>query len=137
MPTHRNKSFATLLALLTGSLGAHRFYLRKPTDRLGLLHLCSVPICGLVVGLAPQADPFYKVLPLLVSGIAAFIEALVIGLMPDEKFDAAYNAGSGRSSDSGWPLAVLLVATAALGATVAIATISRLFDLLYTGGAYG
>ncbi|HZX27713.1 MAG TPA: TM2 domain-containing protein [Telluria sp.] len=137
MPTHRNKSFATLLALVAGSLGAHRFYLRKSTDRLGLLHLCSVPVCGLVYGLAPHADPFYKVLPLLVSGIAAFIEALVIGLMADEKFDATYNPDSGQRSESGWPLAVLLVATAAIGATVAIATISRLFDLLYTGGAYG
>jgi hypothetical protein len=76
-------------------------------------------------------------LPLLVSCCVGFIEALVIGLTPDEKWDAAYNAGSGKQSDSGWPVVVLLVATMVIGATVVIGTISRLFDLLYTGGAYG
>ncbi|WP_229414587.1 TM2 domain-containing protein [Zemynaea arenosa] len=137
MPRHRNKTLATFLGLFLGSLGAHRFYLRSPVDRLGLLHLMSVPVCGLILGLAPHVDPFYKLLPLLISGIAAFLETLVIGLTSDEKFDAAYNAGSARQSDSSWPLALLLVLTLAVGATTVIATLSRLFDLLYTGGAYG
>jgi TM2 domain-containing membrane protein YozV len=136
-PPHKNKTLATFLALVLGALGAHRFYLRGSLDRLGLLHLASVPVAGLVVGLAPHADPFYKLLPLLVSGIAGFIEAFVIGLSPDDKWDAAYNAGSGRQSESTWPLALILVCTMLVGATVVIATISRLFDLLYTGGAYG
>ena len=55
----------------------------------------------------------------------------------DDKWDARYNAASGRLSDTGWPLAVVLVATLMLGAGVLIATMARLFDLLYTGGAYG
>jgi hypothetical protein len=134
---HKNKTAAALLALLLGGLGAHRFYLRGGVDRLGLLHLCSVPVAGLVYGLAPHADPFYKILPLLVSYVAGFLEALIIGLMPDEKFDARYNGGSGHASDSNWPLALILVATMLIGTTTLIATISRLFDLLYTGGAYG
>lgn len=134
---HKNKTAAALLALLFGAVGAHRFYLRGGVDKLGLLHLCSVPIAGLVVGLGADADPFYKLLPILVSAIVGFIEALVVGLMPDEKFDARYNAGSGRKSDSNWPLALILVTTMLVGCTTLIATISRLFDLLYTGGAYG
>lgn len=141
MPTtsrpHKNKTFATFLALLLGGLGAHRFYLRGSVDKFGLLHLASLPLAGMVAALAPQADVYFKLLPLLLSSIAAFIEGLVIGLMPDDKFDAAYNQGSGRQSDSAWPLALVLVATMLVGATVLIATISRLFDLLYTGGAYG
>lgn len=138
MPTpHKNKTLATFLALVLGGVGAHRFYLRGALDKLGLLHLISLPVAGLVVGLAPQADVFYKILPLVVSYIAAFIEALVIGLLPDEKWDAAHNAGSGRRSDSTWLLALLLVGTMLVGATVVIATMARLFDLLYTGGAYG
>jgi TM2 domain-containing membrane protein YozV len=135
--THKNKTAATFLALLLGGLGAHRFYLRGSVDKLGLLHVCSVPVAGLVISLAPGADVFYKLLPLLLSYIAGFVEALVIGLMPDEKFDARYNGGSGRASDSNWPLALILVATMLVGTTTLIATISRLFDLLYTGGAYG
>jgi TM2 domain-containing membrane protein YozV len=134
---HKNKTAATLLALLLGGVGAHRFYLRGGVDKLGLLHLCSLPLAGLVIGTAPGADIFYKVLPILLSYIVGFIEALVIGLLSDEKFDARYNAGSGRQSDSHWPLALILVATMMVGTTTMIATISRLFDLLYTGGAYG
>ncbi|MES2152762.1 MAG: NINE protein [Pseudomonadota bacterium] len=134
---HKNKTVATLLALTLGGLGAHRFYLKGSLDRLGLLHLTCLPIAGMVYGLAPGANWFFKLLPLLVSCILGFLEALVLGLLADDKWDLKYNAGSGRQSDSDWPLALLLVATMLVGATVVIATLSRLFDLLYTGGAYG
>lgn len=137
MSTHHNKTLATTLALLLGGVGAHRFYLRPGPDKLGLLHLTSIPLCGLVYGLAPEADAFFKVLPLLVSYIIGFIEGFVIGLMPDEKFDATYNAGSGKRTESRWILAVVLVAMMLTAGVLAIATLARLFDLLYTGGAYG
>ena len=135
--THKNKTFACLLAVILGGLGAHRFYLRGAGDKLGLIHLSALPMAALVAGLAPQADWFFKLLPLLVSCVAGFVEALVIGVTPDEKWDAAMNAGSGQQSESKWYLALLLVATMMLGTTVLIATMSRLVDLLYTGGAYG
>ncbi len=138
MPTpHKNKTFTTLLALLLGGVGAHRFYLRGSLDKIGLLHVASLPVCGMIYGLAPEANWFFKVLPLLLSSIAGFIEALVLGLMSDEQWDARFNAGSGRSSASNWPLAVLLVTTMLAGAITVIGTMARLFDLLYTGGAYG
>ena len=136
-PRHKNKTFATLLALLLGGTGAHRFFLRGMVDKWGLLHLASVPATALVMALAPTADIFFQVLPLTVSYLAGFLEALVIGLMPDEKFDTSFNAGSGGRTDSRWPLAILLVVTMLVGTTTLIATISRLFDLIYTGGAYG
>ena len=134
---HKNKTFATFLALLLGALGAHRFYLRGSVDKLGLLHVTCLPIAGLVYGLAPQADWFYKALPILVSAVVGFIEALVIGVMADDKFDATFNPRSGKQSDSSWIIALLLVATMMVGTTTLIGTMSRLFDLLYTGGAYG
>lgn len=134
---HKNKTFATLLALLLGWIGAHRFYLRGSTDRLGLMHVASLPMCGLIYGLLPEAHGFYKMLPLLVSAIAGFIEALVLGLKSDELWDKQYNPHSGRTSQAKWPLAVLLVTTMLVGAITVIGTMSRLFDLLYTGGAYG
>jgi len=134
---HKNKAFAALLATTLGGIGIHRFYLRGTLDKLGLMHVCSLPIAGLVIGLAPQADAFYKLLPILVSYVIGFLESLVLGVMSDEKFDAAFNAASGRKSDSTWVLAVLLVATMLVGTVALIFTMSRLFDLLYTGGAYG
>ena len=134
---HKNKTLATALALSLGTLGAHRFYLYGGMDRLGLLHIASLPIAGLIFSNGHGVNPFYALLPLLVSGIAACIEALVIGLTPDEKWDARFNTVAGTRSQSNWLLALLLVATLLVGATVLIGTISRLFDLLFTGGAYG
>jgi TM2 domain-containing membrane protein YozV len=134
---HKNKTFATLLAVILGGLGAHRFYLRGSLDKLGIVHLMALPIAAMVYALAPQADWFFKVLPLLLSYVAGFVEALVLGVTADEKFDATYNPKSGRKSDSQWYLALMLVVTMLLGMTVMIATMARLVDLLTTGGAYG
>jgi hypothetical protein len=134
---HKNKTLATLLAFALGGVGAHRYYLRGAKDTWGWLHAASVPAVGLVMAAAPQANIYFQLLPLILSILAGFLEALVLGLMADDKWDAAFNAGSGRQSESRWPLALLLVATLMVGASGLIATISRLFDLLYTGGAYG
>jgi hypothetical protein len=137
MTQHKNKTIATALAFLLGFLGVHRFYLKGSVDRLGLLHVCSLPLAGIIYGVGRGPNPFWVLLPILVSTVAAHIEALVIGLTPDEKWDAARNAGAGRASQSNWMLVLLLVLTTLVGATILIATISRLFDLLFTGGAFG
>jgi len=133
---HKNKTLATLLALLLGGFGIHRFYLKGGTDRLGLLHLCALPITGILWG-AVKPHPFYVLLPMLVSYIAGFVEGLVIGLTADEAWDAQYNKGNGKHSRSNWMLALLLVLILGVGAIVLIGTIARVFDLLYTGGSYG
>lgn len=133
---HKNKTVATLLALLLGGFGIHRFYLKPGADRIGLLHLCCLPVTGILYG-AVKPHPFYIVLPLLVSFIAGFVEALVIGLTPDEKWDAQYNAHSGQQTHSNWVLVLLLVVTMLVATTVLIGTIARLSDVVYTGGAYG
>lgn len=135
--SHKNKAFTSLLGFLLGGLGAHRFYLHGMKDGWGWLHLAAVPTTLLLRQLFPEADWFYQILPLTLSALVGFLEALVLGLMPDDKWDARYNADTDRQSDTGWPLAVVLVATLMLGAGVLIATMARLFDLLYTGGAYG
>jgi hypothetical protein len=134
---HKNKTLATFLALVVGAIGVHRFYLRGAHDRLGLLHVCCLPVMGIVQGAGHAPNVFWVLLPVLVSAIVGYVEALVIGVTPDDKWDAHHNAVSGRSSHSSWVIALLLVATMLVGATVLIATIARLFDLVFTGGAYG
>lgn len=135
--THKNKTVAAFLALVMGWAGVHRVLLRGSRDKWALLHLASVPASALVLFLAPHANIFYQLLPVIVSFLAGLLEGLVIGLITDEKFDGRYNAGSSRQSASNWPLALILVAMMLVGTIALIATISRLFDLLYTGGAYG
>lgn len=112
---HKNKTFATLLAFLLGGIGAHRFYLHGKKDKWAWMHILFFPL----------------------SIYAGFIEALTLGLTPDDKWDQQHNVNSGRQSGSGWPLAVLLVLITGIGAIIVIASIARTFDILYTGGAYG
>lgn len=137
MPAWKNKTFATFLASFFGSLGLHRFYLYGLRDVWGWLHL--VTVLSLPPALAPGGSPMRILiaLPFAISLLAGFLEALVIGLTPDDKWDARHNAGKPGHTRSRWPLALLLVLTLAFGATAAIATIARTFDLLFTGGAYG
>ncbi len=134
---HKNKAFATLLAAALGFTGVHRLYLHGLRDRWLWLHAASLVASALLLALAPGLNWFYIVLPMLLSALAGILEAFVIGLLADEKWDAKHNSASGKtSSSSGW-LALTLVVTLGAGAVLMIGTISRLFDLLYTGGAYG
>lgn len=137
MPRHKRKTIAALLAFLFGGLGLQRLYLRGWRDPWLWLHLACLPAAWLVATLAPQADSFYKMLPIVLSGLVGFLEALVLGLMADEKWDARFNPHSGKTSNTRWPIAFVLVATMMVASASLIATISRFFDLLYTGGAYG
>lgn len=134
---HKNKTFAVLLAALLGGIGLHRFYLYGRKDPWGWLHLTSLPVCGMIMSLWPDLPFFFAIMPLTLSGLIALIEGLVLGLTPDEQWDARHNATSSGQSRSSWPLAVLLVLIVGIGATGLIATIARSFDLLFTGGSYG
>ncbi len=135
--THYNKTWATLLASLLGSLGAHRFYLGGLRDLFGWLHLASVPLSALLYYSHKPDIVMFSLSPLIVSILLGQLQALVLGLMSDEKWDAKYNPQSGRKSVSRWPLALILVLTMALGATSLTAAWARLMDLALTGGAFG
>jgi len=137
MLPHKNKTLATLLAALAGGLGVHRFYLFGKRDFWGWAHVATVPL-ALLIALAQKEQPLlFTAAPFVVSMLAGFLEALVIGLTADDKWDQQHNAHSGRSSASSWPLALVLVLTLGVGATAVIAIIARISDLLITGGAYG
>lgn len=134
---HKNKTLATLLSLVLGGLGIHRFYLYGPKDPWAWVHLCTLPVSAALLLMGIRQPWIFVANPFTVSVLAGFIAALVIGLTPDEKWDAHYNPGSGRHSQSGWPVVLLLILTLGLGATALFAAIARTVDLLYTGGAYG
>lgn len=135
---HKNKTFSTFVATVFGSIGLHRFYLKGIQDIWGWLHLAALPISVLAYLFWRQDQQVAFLFgPLIISGLIAFIESLVIGLTLDEKWDAKYNPGSGRQSDSSWFVVLLVVLTLGIGAIALIGAIARTFDLLFTGGAYG
>lgn len=135
--THKNKTFATLLALLFGGIGLHRFYLHGKSDRWGWLHLSSLAVSSFALGLWPQQPLLFTAAPLVVSTLAGILTALVLGLTPDEKWDHVHNRESGKQSHSGGWLALVLVLTTGIGAVAVIGVLARTLDLLFTGGAYG
>jgi hypothetical protein len=135
--THKNKTMATLLALLLGSVGVHRFYLHGITDCWGWLHAVSLPLSAMLLLSNPELPLLVNTLPLVISLLRASIETFVLGLMPDEKWDARYNPASGITSDSRWPIALMMVVNLFCGATLLLAVLARGFDLMLTGGAYG
>lgn len=137
MALHKNKTFATLLASVAGGIGAHRFYLFGLRDFWAWAHLVAVLLALLLIAVKPDSPLLFAGSPLLISVLAAFIEALVIGLTSDDKWDRRHNCASGHQSSSRWPLALILVLTLGVGAIVVIAAMARAFDLLFTGGAYG
>jgi hypothetical protein len=137
MRPHKNKTLATLLALLFGSMGLHRFYLYGRRDLWGWVHFATLPLSLLLVLGNPEAAAIFSAGPFVLSVLAAFLETLLIGVTPDEIWDARHNPASGRASDTGWPVPLMLVLALACGATALIAAIARTFDILLTGGSYG
>ena len=123
--------------MLFGGIGLHRFYLYGSGDRWGWLHLATLAVSGIAIGLWFEQPLMLTAAPLVLSVIIGLITALVLGLTPDDKWDLAHNPHSGRQSDSGGWLALILVATTGVGAVTVIAVLARTLDLLFTGGAYG
>lgn len=124
----RHKALAALLAAAAGALGAHRIYLGQ---RLWWLPLAvSLTMFPLLIGVRNwyQSPAFFV---LMVPVIAGFIEALVIALTPDERFDARFNAHAERRNRSGWDAVLVAIAALMVGATILMATIALLFQTYF------
>ncbi|WP_034293711.1 hypothetical protein [Herbaspirillum sp. RV1423] len=134
---HKNKTLSTFLAAVLGGIGIHRFYLYGRKDLFGWLHAACLPVSALAMLIFSNFQPLFMAMPFVLSVLCGFLEALVIGLTPDEKWDAGHNPASGKKSESHWILALILVLTLGIGAMSVIALLARSFDLLFTGGAYG
>ncbi len=97
-PPYRSKTVTAWLALLLGTLGAHRLYLHGRRDFWAWLH--PLPTLAGLVGvirirnLGQNDHIAWALAPLLGLMIAvATLSALVHALTPDEKWDARYNPG--------------------------------------------
>ena len=124
----RSKSVAAWLALLLGSIGAHRFYLHGTRDWLGWLHL--LPTAAGVLGLLHllQNGQDDRVAWLLVPLLGLMLSqgmlcAIVHGLTPDERWNARHNIGRTAVSSSWAPVfaagTALLVGGGVLMGTIA------------------
>jgi hypothetical protein len=125
---YRSKSLATWIAVVGGTLGLHRFYLKGFGDVWGWLH--AVPTALGLVGalrmreLGQDDHLAWVLIPALGLMIAqAMLVAIVYGLTPDEKWDARYNAGM-TPRRTAWAPVLGVVVALLVGATVLMGTIA-------------
>lgn len=81
----KNKIVAGLLALFLGNLGIHKFYLNETTP--GVVYL----VCTILGWL--MAWCFIGLIPVIIIGILALIDAIKLLIMDDKVFDMRYNPG--------------------------------------------
>jgi hypothetical protein len=128
MAKFRHKALAALLAAVTGALGLNRLYLRQKLWWLPLA-ITAATLPRLIGVRNWYQSPAFFVLMIPVT--AGFIQALVVALMPDERFDARFNSGSDRHNRSGWDAVLVAIATLAGGAIALMATIALLFQTYF------
>jgi hypothetical protein len=112
----RHKTTVGLLAALFGCVGAHWWYLRRR-------HAWVVSVLGVTLMIASAfADIWYEnpaFFLLFIPILDGFIEAIVLCLMSDAKFDGFYNVGLVRERPSGWGAVLIAIFTLLIG-TVAL-----------------
>ena len=142
---YKSKTLATWVTLLGGPLGLHRFYLYGTNDLWGWLHPLPtlVGIWGVnrAMDLGQDDQLSWLLIPVLGFMVAAtMLQAIVYGLMPDDKWHARFNPSLVGQSDkaavlpaSGWGAVIGVIAALLIGATVLLSTITyslqRYFEL--------
>lgn len=125
---YRSKTLAAWVALVAGTLGLHRIYLRGVGDPLAWLH---VPPTALGVYGVQRMQAFgqddrlaWLLIPVLGLMISqAMLCAIVYGLTPDEKWDARHNPGQ-PVHPTAWGPVLAVIAALLIGATVLMGTIA-------------
>lgn len=82
----KNKGVAAILALFLGVFGVHRFYLGQRA--LGILYFI-ISVAGFIISLT--AFPYGPPIPFIIMAILSFVDAVLLGVMPQEEFDERYN----------------------------------------------
>jgi hypothetical protein len=120
------KGIAAWLALLLGSLGLHRLYLYGLGDRWAWAH--PLPTLLALIALrdienidAPQLTWALPLFGLMVA--IGCLNAILIGLMPDERWNARHNPQQPATA-SRWAPVLAAVFALLLGGTALMASIS-------------
>ena len=125
---YRSKTVATWIAVIAGTLGAHRFYLHGFRDLPGWLFPWPT-LLGLVGAfrmrnLGQDDRVAWVLIPLLGVMISlAMLMAIVYGLTSDDKWHQRYNAGWPARA-TGWAPVLGVISALLIGATVLMGTVA-------------
>jgi hypothetical protein len=125
---YRSKTVAAWLALLLGSLGVHRLYLRGLGDKLAWLYPLptAVGLLGVLrMRTLGQDDRLaWLLIPLLGLMLSlGMLTAIVHALTPDEKWDAQQNPGH-AVVPTGWGAVMAAIVALLVGGAVLMGTIA-------------
>lgn len=132
----KNKTLATLLAVFVGGPGAHRFYLYGAKDFFAWNYVIAFSLFVLAQFLVRSEHPIGigVIAYFPVAILAGWIEASVIGLTTDKRWDAIHNRGLTYQSQSGWQIKFLL-AIALLGSVgTVLFSITHIVRLIIKSG---
>lgn len=137
MSRYRSKTLTAWIAVIGGTLGLHRFYLKGFGDGLGWLY--PLPTLAGLLGLQ-RFNAFgvddrlaWMLTPWLGLSISmAMLSAIVHGLTSDADWDARHNPGQ-PSRKTGWAPVLAVIAALLSGSVALISTIAfsvqKLFEL--------
>jgi len=126
-PRFHHKALAALLAFAAGGAGLQHAYLGRRYWWLALLvTVACVPWLVGVKGWYQQPAFFIAMVPV----IAGFVEAVVLALTPDAKFDARHNAALERRNHSGWDAVLVAILTMTVGMIIALTAIVLLMQTI-------
>lgn len=125
---YRSKTLATWLAVLGGTLGLHRLYLKGPADVWAWLHLVptALGLAGVIRmrNLGQDDTVAWLLIPLLGLMISlGMLCAIIYGLTTDEKWDARHNPDH-APVQTAWGPVMGVIAALLLGAAVLMGTIA-------------
>ena len=126
--SYKSKTLATWIALIGGSFCLHRFYLHGLKDRWGWLFIAPtlVGLYGVqrMRELGGDDHLAWVLIPFLGLTLAsAMLTALVLGLTPDEQWNARFNP-SGPQHQTGWVTVIGIVLSLVIGAAILMATLA-------------
>lgn len=140
MSDTKNKTLAALLALVLGTLGLHRFYLKGLGDRVGWLFPIPTALgwwgVERVRALGQDDQMAWVLVPLLGVALAAScLTAVLYAITPQDKWNAAHNphlptdapAGTGGTLTIAVLVVAMLIGTTAFMASLAF-SFQRYFE---------
>ena len=139
MPTsdtrYRSKTVATWLAVVGGTLGLHRLYLKGVKDPLAWLHVppTLLGLAGVIRMRQLGQDDHVAWILIPVLGLMitlSMLSAILYGLTPDEKWDATRNAGHAPKRTA-WAPVLGVITALLLGAAILMGTIAFSIQKLF------
>jgi len=123
-PRYRTKVAAGLLAFLFGWMGAHWWYLGRRGAAWFSAAMLAIVAASQTAFESHWENPAF--LFMVVPATAGFIEAIVLCLMADEKFNARYNPGLPHRAQMGWGPVILAGVTLVCGTIVTMTGIAMI-----------